>query len=407
MAIRRKSTMQNHPTSFMPNQEALLLDGLIPHADSVFRRFPLDSDKSDFLHSLRRLEDDGLTDTHSAESYRPQAHFARADLIVSDRCRRMDRDRTVQVKKLYETAVQPLNDLEAFWRENQDPRAAVRLLVIQRLPADVMAFYRPFHFAPYNEWGIYIYVDELIGYCETLHHSMRGKVESFSFETLMVCVIFEIFHHEFFHHIVECAATTLELLSPAFGLPQPFYLNYRKHLYEQADRVGPHPHKPLEEALANAYAYNSLSFICRMKAGYKTTLINLYQKMLEEYWPREDKGYRNAGSYTHRNYINGAAHLLAMILRSGNCDPDAAALVSRQVLLNGNSAFFAKPDIPTYLVGSPNALNRFRGMIPAPNETYTQLFWPQNTDTLDKFIQERRIEKKIAAAAAKAGKGLY
>lgn len=396
--------MPHRDANFVQGQEALLLDGLVPHADSVFRRFALDSDESGFLSSLRRLEDDGLTDTHSAESYRPQVHFARADLILSDRCRRMDRDRTAQVKKLYETAAQPLNDLEAFWRENQNPLAAVRLLDIQRLPADVMAFYRPFHFAPYDEWGIYIYVDELIGYCETLHHSMRGKVESFSFDTLMVCVLFEIFHHEFFHHIVECAATTLELLSPALGQPQPFYLNYRNHLYEQADHVGPHPHKPLEEALANAYAYNSLSFICRMKAGYKTTLIKLYQKLLEQYWPSEDKGYRNAGSYTGSNYINGAAHLLAMILRSGDCDPDAAALVSRKVLLNGYSAFFAKPDIPTYLVGSPNALTRFREMIPAPNETYTQLFWPQNTDRLDEFIQERRKEKKASTAAAKAGK---
>jgi len=36
----------------------------------------------------------------------------------------------------------------------KDPAGAVRTLDIQRLPADALAFYRPFHFSPLNEWGI-------------------------------------------------------------------------------------------------------------------------------------------------------------------------------------------------------------------------------------------------------------
>lgn len=125
-----------------------------------------------------------------------------------------------------------------------------------------------------------------------------------------------------------------------------------------------------------------------------------------QYWPHEKEGYRDAGCYTGGGYVAGAAHLLAMILRSGDCDPDAAALISRQVLLNGNSAFFAKPDIPTYLIGTPHALKRFQQIIPAPNETYTQLFWPQNTDTIDTFIQERRKAQRTAISAAKEAKSL-
>ena len=397
--------MPHHDTSFDQGQVSLFNEDLIPRSDSVFRTHHSATDENTFWRCLRRLETDGLTDTTLNTSYRPQAHFEQMELTVSDRCQRMTQDRAAEIKKLYETATQPMGDREAFWRENQDPRAAVRLLSAKRLPADAMAFYRSFHFAPYEEWGIYLYVNELTAYCETLYGSMTGKIQSFTLDTLMVCVLFEIFHHEFFHHIVECAATTLELLSPAFGPPRRFYLDYKHHQYESADRVGPHPHKPLEEALANAYAYNSLSFISRIKAGYKTTLIRLYQKMLEEYWPREKAGYRDAGWYTGGDYIAGAAHLLAMILRSGDCDPDAAALISRQVLLNGNSAFFSKPDIPTYLIGTPDALKRFRQTIPAPNETYTQLFWPQNTDSIDTFIQERRKAQKAALSAIKAEKG--
>jgi len=83
--VRRKITMPHHPTSFMPSQEVLLRDGLIPHADSMFQRFLIDFDESGFASSLRGLEHDELTDTHSAESFRPKAHFAREDLVVSDR----------------------------------------------------------------------------------------------------------------------------------------------------------------------------------------------------------------------------------------------------------------------------------------------------------------------------------
>jgi len=393
--------VSHHTPTPYSGQEQLRLDGLVPREDSVFRRAYQDTTENEFWRSLRWLEANELTDTESAETYHPQNHFDSPHLVIGERCQRMTEDRSKEIKARYEGAILPMPDPEAFWRENQDPRAAVRLLDAQRLPADAMAFYRSFHFAPYEEWGIYLYVDELVSYCDTLYGSMRGKIVTFTPETLLVCVLFEIFHHEFFHHIVECAATTLELLSPAFGPPQSFYLNYRRHLYEDTDRVGPHPHKPLEEALANAYAYNSLSFISRIKAGYKTTLIRLYQKMLEKYWPGEDEGYKEAGHYISGGGANGSAHLLAMILRSGDCDPDAAALISRHVLLNGNSAFFAKPDIPTFLIGSPDALKRFREIIPAPNETYTQLYWPQNTDIIDTFIQERRKAQKAAISAAK------
>jgi len=398
--------MLHHTTNLDQGQISLFREDQIPRSDSVFRTRHYETDDQVFRHCLRRLEADGLTDTTWNSSYHPQEHFHATNLIVSDQCRRMTQDRAAQIKKLYEAATLPMDDPKAFWRENQDPRAAVRLLDAERLPADAMAFYRSFHFAPYDEWGIYLYVDELTAYCEGLYGSMTGKIQSFTLDTLMVCVLFEIFHHEFFHHIVECAATTLELLSPAFGPPQHFYLNYKQHQYEDVDRVGPHPHKPLEEALANAYAYNSLSFISRVKAGYKTTVIRLYQKMLEEYWPREKEGYKEAEHYIGGGSVSGAAHLLAMILRSGECDPDAAALISRQVLLNGNSAFFAKPDVPTYLIGSPDAIKKFKAIIPAPNEAYTQLFWPQNTDTIDAFIQKRRKEKKAEINAAKAAKDL-
>jgi hypothetical protein len=66
----------------------------------------------------------------------------------------------------------------------------------------------PFHFSPHEEWGIYILVEPLLEQCDILYRSFGGKLAAFNWETLMGCVLFEVFHHELFHHLTECAATS-------------------------------------------------------------------------------------------------------------------------------------------------------------------------------------------------------
>ncbi|MDQ2946388.1 MAG: hypothetical protein M3Y27_10675 [Acidobacteriota bacterium] len=43
--------------------------------------------------------------------------------------------------------------LNNLWNEWKNPASAVRQLDLARLPADALAFYRPFHFSPHEEWG--------------------------------------------------------------------------------------------------------------------------------------------------------------------------------------------------------------------------------------------------------------
>jgi hypothetical protein len=69
---------------------------------------------------------------------------------------------------------------------------------------------------------------------------------------------------------------------------------------------------------------------------------------------------------------------------------------------SGFSAFVGKPDIPTYLVGSPEEVDAFQEMVPAPNETYCNLFWPLNTTRADEMLKKRHQERKAAKQAAKA-----
>jgi hypothetical protein len=280
---------------------------------------------------------------------------------------------------------------EQLWRALRDGDGILRALSWQKLPPDAMAFYRPFHFPPTNQWGIYLLIRPLLNYhSQLIRQSDQSKI--FPPEVLMHLILFEVFNHEFFHHLVESTATTLELLLATQDATRPVYLWHR---LRQAAKMYSHPHTPLEEALANAYAYNALSFICRIKAGYKTFTVKTYQKAIEQYWEQEPAGYREAGNYIRENYVAGGAHLLAQLLDKPDSVNDIPlSVIARHVMPGGFSALAAKPEIPTWLVGDLHELDRFYELVPAPNEAYTQLFWPYNTEAFDRYIEEKLAEEK-------------
>jgi hypothetical protein len=102
-----------------------------------------------------------------------------------------------------------------IWSELRDPAGAVRALDISRIPADAIAFYASFHFEPVDQWGISIIILRLLEYLNGLGDSL-GSLYSLPPSVLAPMVLFDVFHHEFFHHnLVECAATSVEILWPA------------------------------------------------------------------------------------------------------------------------------------------------------------------------------------------------
>jgi hypothetical protein len=143
--------------------------------------------------------------------------------IPSHRAERKSKADLDLLKKSYAAGKsgKPLNpdELNRIWDELKSPANAVRALSIDRLPSDALGFYRPFHFSPHEEWGIYLMLEPILRYCEILFRVFKTTLTCFSLETLMGCVLFEVFHHEFFHHLSECAATTLEIVSARFGQP--------------------------------------------------------------------------------------------------------------------------------------------------------------------------------------------
>jgi hypothetical protein len=72
-----------------------------------------------------------------------------------------------------------------------------------------------------------------------------------------------------------------------------------------------------------------------------------------------------------------------------------------ELMPNGFSAFVGKPDIPTFLVGSPEEVANFHKLVPAPNETYCHLFWPLDTRKVDALLKARHQQREAAKRAQK------
>ena len=276
---------------------------------------------------------------------------------------------------------------DAQWSGLKDKRGGL-FLAVERLPADAIAFYRPFHIEPFAARGIYVFVDRLLRYARGVRFQLP-MLQEVSESIFLHLVLFEMFHHEFFHHIVESAATPVEILASALGAAGPSYLGYRDKVWARAFTW--QPHQPLEEALANAYAYNSLGFISRVKAGYKDYLVGLYKAALKRHWLKEPAGYREAKNYISGFQVAGCTDLLAMMLgRSEPAYDDELVRIATSVMLNGFTAYVSKPEIPTYFVGDPEVVDKFYELVPSPNETYCNLFWPIDTEAADKLIRERK-----------------
>jgi len=291
---------------------------------------------------------------------------------------------------------------EKIWNDYKNIKSIVPKLDYERMPADSIAFYRPFHFEPFDEWGIYIYIDELVRYCKNIVNQLGNYLFLFTdVRDVMSFVLFEIFHHEFFHHIVESAATTIEIIAAnSSEKVRPYYVEYLKKKYCTA--IGKHPDDPLEEALANAYAYNSFSFLSRAKFGYKTAAIDAYQRVIRKVWKSEPAGYCYAEKYIKSGYKTGSALLLSQILCDLNyMTPETVGLIAQSVLLKGHSAFTEKANIPVYMVGNEMALREFNNLIPAPNETYTSLFMAHDDMDIDKKLQEIKHQNSKVNKAQK------
>jgi hypothetical protein len=143
---------------------------------------------------------------------------------------------------------------------------------------------------------------------------------------------------------ISALRQTMEMVLAEAGSPKSLYLDYLRR-YKQPFMGN--QHEPIEEALANAYAFNAFSFISRVKKGYVDGLIRIYHAVLEKYWAHTPPGYRDAINYVKGGHFRGAALLLRKIVGIAVTPPIPLEKIAAIVFPSGFAAFVAKPEIPT------------------------------------------------------------
>lgn len=271
---------------------------------------------------------------------------------------------------------------------------------IKRLPPDALAFYRPFHYSPYHEWGIYFVLPKYLQYVEDIMTSLTKKYSMFIPEIVATLVLFEVFHHEYYHHLVESSAFTLETILTEFEIRKSIYLPYnRKKQSKEVEQYN--PHIPLEEALANAYGYNSISFAKRTKLTFDMGVMKAYQSVLKRHWSIEPPGYRDAENYIGDKTIDGNISLLKIMMNSSpDKNIEAVERIVARVMPSGFTSMVPKPEIPTYFLGDKRDFEELMRYVPNPKAAYAYLDFPFNTNKISDLAKAEKERRKKAKKKA-------
>ena len=117
---------------------------------------------------------------------------------------------------------------------------------------DILAWYRSFHWDPPNRWGIYILDKGVYYLAQNVFRNVRqisSHGRPFNTLDLLQQGFRLLFLHEFFHFVTDIAASTLEV---GASFRSRYYADYIANVYMQPLNTS----EPIEEALANAFAYN-------------------------------------------------------------------------------------------------------------------------------------------------------
>ncbi len=246
---------------------------------------------------------------------------------------------------------------------------------------DYLGFYAPFHFYEKEKWGIWLHADGLIEQAERSYRDYEFPL--WPRKVLLGLHMVDVFHHEFYHHLVEAAASFVEVLqAPARGA-RGVYQAYRRACGEALGTDG----EPLEEALANAYAHNAFGFLARVNKRSLSLAAKFFQALVRSQWRGEGPGYRDAERYVPNKHIEGNTRLMSRMVGDFLHDTPMG-VVAKHLMPGGHAALASKPDIPTYLYGTPSAIRELLEQYPAPVEFYSALKSPWDTTVVDKALNE-------------------
>jgi len=205
---------------------------------------------------------------------------------------------------------------------------------------DAFAWYCSYHSYPKGKWGIFI-LDAGIYYLAMRVFGVQatllaGSPMKSASNFASIDPSFRIlFFHEYFHFLVDVAASTLEIASKSAS--RPLYSDYKRRVYR--NKTGS-AEEPLEEALANAYAFSRV-----INNRWSVT----HRRQLISFMKNQPNGYRAFAQYLGSGFNSGLRNLGASI---ANSRPRTAGYAPLEVLFVTSGDCVSSWDVPVYVVSS-------------------------------------------------------
>jgi mRNA-degrading endonuclease RelE of RelBE toxin-antitoxin system len=199
---------------------------------------------------------------------------------------------------------------------------------------DALAWYVSFHFDPHR-WGIYI-LDKGIYYLSKNVFSKSELTSKSGLPFNMLDLLQQsykfLFLHEYFHFITDIAASTFEVAASfKSGITKPiYYTEYINKVYMKPASI----YEPLEEALANAFAYNKFSG-------------KALKSQLMKFMKNQGSGYSTFDNYPKNKFREGRKKLSTSLCSSQKMGLGYEPL---EIPFNSHNNDVSYGDVPVYIV---------------------------------------------------------
>lgn len=132
-----------------------------------------------------------------------------------------------------------------------------------------------------------------------LANNVLNDLRKFGFNTLDLLRLGRelLFFHEFFHFVTDIASTVVE---SAVSFDRMLYTNYFKKEYIQSKM---NKDGPIEEALANAFAYNKINRERKQKGGKRRRIRGL-EPLIRQFMTNQPLGYMDYHKHLDRQQFS-------------------------------------------------------------------------------------------------------
>jgi hypothetical protein len=188
------------------------------------------------------------------------------------------------------------------------------------------SWYQPYHYLPREKWGIHIRYDSLMRIASLFYHNCPSLV-NIKLDSVKSGFLY-LFVHELFHHIVENAASILEIVSGESHLYTRYYTDVYSEVFNSSSCI--------EEVLGNGYLF------------LWTEVCHIDRAFLKEELLKQGPGYHDFIQYIGSNFLEGNRMLLSQI-RYGSLKPNIYDPIEQLVNISDPIQYSSIHNVPIWL----------------------------------------------------------